>query len=286
MVSKLTRGKGLGALFPDLDTGLGDRPSFVMCGIEEIVPNRFQPRRDFPGEEQKQLVASIKKNGIIQPIIVRRIDDGYEIIAGERRWRAAQEAGMKEVPVVIRSAEDLDIAELSLIENIQRESLNPIEEAVAYETLNHRFGLSQDEIASRVGKDRSTVTNTLRLLKLPDAAKNALIDKSITSGHARALLSLDTISEQMNALKKVMQKNLNVRETERLAQALKKGQEPDKKKKNTDPFIRDVERQLTNHLLTPVKIQQGLKSGTIEIRFSSPDDMNRLINLLLNTTER
>ncbi len=285
MASKGTLGRGLGALFPDLATVMGDQPAFIMCGIEEITPNRFQPRKDFPSGEQKQLVTSIKKNGIIQPIIVRRIDEGYEIIAGERRWRAAQEAGLKEVPVVIRGAKDQDIAELSLVENIQRESLNPVEEAGAYETLANRFGLSQDEIASRVGKDRSTITNSLRLLKLPNEAKKALIDKTISSGHARALLSLETFSEQLQALKAVIKKNLSVRETEHLTQNLKKNHEH-KKQPQKDPFLKDVEKQLTNQLLTAVKIQKGQKSGTIEIRFSSPEEMNRLINLLLNVAEQ
>jgi ParB family transcriptional regulator, chromosome partitioning protein len=285
MASKVTLGKGLGALFPDLAAVMGDRPSFILCGIEEIVPNRFQPRKDFPPGEQKQLIASIKKNGIIQPVIVRKIDEGYEIIAGERRWRAAQEAGLKEIPVIIRAAEDSDIAELSLIENIQRESLNPIEEAGAYEMLTQRFGLSQDEIASRVGKDRSTITNTLRLLKLPTEVKTALIDKTISSGHARALLSLETLTEQLQALKSVVGKNLNVRETERLAQRLKKRPVHLKPEKR-DIFLNNIEKQLTGHFLTAVRIQKGKKSGTIELRFSSPEEMNRLINLLLNTAEK
>jgi len=284
MASKMILGKGLGALFPDLAMTMEGRPAFINCGIEEIIPNRFQPRKDFPAGEQKKLVASIKRNGIIQPIIVRKIDEGYEIIAGERRWRAAQEAGLKEVPVVIRGAEDVDIAELSLIENIQRESLNPVEEAGAYETLTNRFGLSQDDIASRVGKDRSTITNTLRLLKLPDEIKKALIDKSISSGHARALLSVDTLTEQLNILKSIVHKNLSVRETERQVQKSKTVSE-NKKKPKKDLFLKDMEKQLTNHLLAAVKIQKGKKTGTIEIRFSSPEEMNRLINLLLDINE-
>ena len=284
MASKSSLGRGLGALFPDL-ASVVDGPAFIMCGIEEIIPNRFQPRKSFSADEQKQLVASIKKSGILQPIIVRRIDKGYEIIAGERRWRAAQQAGLKEVPVIIRSAEDIDIAELSLIENIQRESLNPIEEAAAYETLNHRFGISQDEIAARVGKDRSTITNTLRLLKLPPEAQKALIDKTITSGHARALLSLDILAEQMQALKEMVNKKLSVRETERLVQRVKKSRDLQKQTK-TDPFLKDVEKKLANSLMTAVKIKTKHKSGTIEIRFSSPEEMNRLINWLLDITER
>jgi ParB family transcriptional regulator, chromosome partitioning protein len=284
MAVKGTLGKGLGALFPDLAATMEDRPSFVMCGIEEIVPNRYQPRKAFPAEEQREIVSSIKKNGIIQPIIVRRVEEGYEIIAGERRWRAAQEAGLKEVPVIIRSAEDRDIAELSLIENIQRESLNPLEEASAYETLVQRFSLSQEEIASRVGKDRSTITNTLRLLKLPPEAKKALAEKTITSGHARALLSLETLDEQLKALKSIVTKGLSVREAERFSQHIsnqKKREKPPKK----DLFLSDVEKQLSEHLHTEAKISRGQKSGKIEIRFSSMEELNRLILLLLSAAD-
>ncbi len=148
MPPKNSLGRGLGAMFPDLLNHIGDRPSFVRCGIEELTPNRFQPRRDFNDEDQKELVVSVKKSGIIQPIIVRKADTGYEIIVGERRWRAAQAAGLKEVPIIIRKAEDRELAELSLIENIQREALNPLEEADAYQTLLTRFSLSQEEISS------------------------------------------------------------------------------------------------------------------------------------------
>lgn len=284
MASKVTLGKGLGALFPDLAHDMADRPAFISCSIEKIVPNRFQPRKDFPSGEQKQLVDSIKKSGIIQPIIVRKIDQSYEIIAGERRWRAAQEAGLKEVPVIIRGAEDIEIAELSLIENLQRESLNPIEEADAYQTLTQRFGLSQDEIATRVGKDRSTITNTLRLLKLPAEAKKALIGKAISSGHARALLSLDNQAQQLRTLKTILEKNLSVRDVERITQKLKKHQEQTQPQKK-DPFLKNVEKQLTEQLLTPVNIRKGKKSGMIEIRFTSTEEMNRLIQLLLNVAE-
>jgi ParB family transcriptional regulator, chromosome partitioning protein len=284
MAAKVTLGKGLGALFPDLAATMEDRPSFIVCGIEEIVPNRYQPRKAFPAGEQKELVSSIKKNGIIQPIIVRRIAEGYEIIAGERRWRAAQEAGLQEVPVIIRGAEDRDIAELSLIENIQRESLNPLEEASAYETLTHRFGLSQDEIAARVGKDRSTITNTLRLLKLPPEAKKALTDRTITSGHGRALLSLETLGDQLQTLKSVIAKGLSVRETERFAQQLANQRGKNKPPKK-DLFLSDAEKQLSEHLHTAATIRRGKKSGKIEIRFSSNEEMNRLIRLLLSTAD-
>ena len=200
MPPKHSLGKGLGAMFPDLLNNIGDKPAFILCGIEELTPNRFQPRRAFNDADQNELVASVRKSGIIQPIVVRKSENGYEIIAGERRWRAAQAAGLKEVPIIIRTADDRELAELSLIENIQREALNPVEEADAYQTLMTRFSLSQEEIAARVGKDRSTIANTVRLLKLPEAVKKALIGKAITAGHARALLALDAPGEQIAAL--------------------------------------------------------------------------------------
>ncbi|MCX5820740.1 MAG: ParB/RepB/Spo0J family partition protein [Deltaproteobacteria bacterium] len=287
MPPKNSLGRGLGAMFPDLLNNIGDRPAFVQCGIEELTPNRFQPRRDFNDEDQKELVTSVKKSGIIQPIIVRKADSGYEIIAGERRWRAAQAAGLKEVPIIIRKAEDQELAELSLIENIQREALNPMEEADAYQTLLTRFSLSQEEISTRVGKDRSTIANTVRLLKLPEAAKKALIGKQITAGHARALLALlggDTLRQGVptiiSALKIIRQKDLNVRDTERLIRNLKKA--PEKKKTGLpDPYLTDLERELSSQLLAAVQIRAGKRSGTIEIRYTNGEELNRLVRLLL-----
>ena len=281
MPPKQSLGKGLGAMFPNLLNNVGDKPAFILCGIEELTPNRFQPRRDFNDENQRELIASVKKSGIIQPIIVRKSENGYEIIAGERRWRAAQAAGLKEVPVVIRSAEDRDLAELSLIENIQREALNPIEEADAYQTLMTRFSLSQEEISTRVGKDRSTVANTVRLLKLPEAVKKALIGKSITAGHARALLALDLPADQIGALKIVQRKELNVRDTERLIQNLKKTPARTKSTRK-DPYLADLEKELTSRLLAAVQIRAGKKAGTIEIRYTTGEELNRLARLLLD----
>jgi ParB family chromosome partitioning protein len=267
-------------MFPDLLKDLGDKPSFILCGIEELSPNRFQPRRNFNDEDQKQMIASVKKSGIIQPIIARKAETGYEIIAGERRWRAAQAAGLREVPVILRSAEDRDVAELSLIENIQREALNPIEEADAYRTLMTRFSLSHEEIAARVGKDRSTVANTVRLLKLPEAVQKSLVGKEITAGHARALLSLERPGDQISALKAVQKKGLNVRDTERLIQSLQKA--PGRKKAGRkDPFLNDLERELSSRLLASVRIRAGKKSGTIEIRYANEEELNRLALLIL-----
>jgi ParB family chromosome partitioning protein len=283
MPPKNSLGKGLGAIFSDLLDDVTQKPSFVLCGIEELVPNRYQPRKDFNLQDQKRLVASIKKSGIIQPIIVRKFGTGYEIIAGERRWRAAQAAGFKEVPIIIRDVEDLAVVELSLIENIQRENLNPIEEAHAYATLSSKFGLSQDEISANVGKDRSTIANTIRLLKLSDMAKNAIIEKKISSGHARALLSLESPEEQEHLLKLIIEKNLSVRETEALIHKKKSFSiKKDKKKKKNDVYTTDLERSLSAVLMTEVHIIHGNNKGSINIRFSTKEDFHRLVSMLMD----
>jgi ParB family chromosome partitioning protein len=284
MQPKSSLGKGLGALFPDLLDNVSTRPSYIVCGVEELSPNRFQARKDFNDKEQKRLVASIKKNGIIQPIVVRRSDSGYEIIAGERRWRAAQEAGLKEVPVVIREAPDAAAAELSLLENLLRENLNPVEEAEAYQTLINQFSLSQEELSSRVGKDRSTIANTLRLLKLPREIRSALINKTISSGHARSILMLDSPGEQVRFLNVIMKKALSVRETEGLIQKLRK-KDPEKKGKKKDPLLRDLEKQLSSKLMTEIHIRQRKNKGSIDIKFKTAEELNRLVTLLLNCVE-
>ncbi len=282
MPPKSSLGRGLGAMFPDLLKDLNDQPAFLMCGIEELTPNRFQPRKDFNEQNQKKLVASIRKSGIIQPIVVRKSASGYEIIAGERRWRVAQQAGLSSVPVIIRDAQDLDVAELSLIENILREGLNAVEEAEAYQTLTATFNLSQEELAARVGKDRSTIANTIRLLQLPAAAKTALIEKKITTGHARPLLSLESTKEQIAALETILKKGLTVRETERLIQNARKDV-PERKTTNQDPYTADLEKTLSRRLMARVQIRRLKKErGTIEIRFNSGEDLNRLFQILMD----
>ncbi|HUH66895.1 MAG TPA: ParB/RepB/Spo0J family partition protein [Syntrophales bacterium] len=284
MQQKSSLGKGLGALFPDLLDGVGKKPSYIMCGIEELSPNRYQARKDFNDREQTRLVASVKKDGIIQPIVVRRSDTGYEIIAGERRWRAAQAAGLKEVPVIIRDASDAAAAEWSLVENLMRENLNPLEEAEGYQTLINKFSLSQEEVSSRVGKDRSTIANTIRLLKLPREIRTALMNKTISPGHGRCLLMLDSPGEQIRTLNIIVKKGLNVRETERLIQKLRKTA-PDKKAKKKDPYIRDLERDLSSKLMTEIQIHQRKNKGSIDIKFKTAEELNRIVTLLLNIME-
>lgn len=282
MPQKNSLGRGLGALLPDILKDIQNVSPYLIVGVEELTPNRFQPRQDFNAEEQQKLISSIKKNGILQPIVVRKTEQGYEIIAGERRWRAAQAAGIHEVPIIIRQAEDLDIAELSLIENILRQSLGPLEEAQAYQTLTNRFGLSQEDVAERVGKDRSTIANMMRLLRLPEPVKKALTDKKITAGHARAMLSIDSPNSQIEVLRAVVKKSLSVRDTELLIS--KQGARKTDKKVQ-DPFMADLEIEISRALLVPVSIKQGRGSGTISIKFTSTDELNRLISLILSGSE-
>ena len=281
MAQKNVLGKGLGAIFPDLLNDLDKKMPVFSCGIEELQPNRYQPRKNFHDENQKQLVASIKNSGIIQPIIVRKFGKSYEIIAGERRWRAAQAAGLKDVPIVVREATDMEAAEMSLIENIQREELNPLEEAAAYITLNETFNLSQEAISFRVGKDRSTITNTIRLLKLPAKIKAALVEKKISAGHARCLLACNSTEEQMAALDIILKKELNVRETERLIQNIKK-QPANKKQGSKDRFLADLEKAMSAKFIAKVQIKGTSKKGAIEIRYTSMDELNRLSGLILD----
>lgn len=282
MSKKNALGKGLGAIFTDLMDDPADKPKFAMCGIEELSPNRFQPRKIFDGKEQNNLVTSIKKNGILQPIVVRKAESGYEIIAGERRWRAAQAAGLMDVPIIIRhNAQDIDVAELSLIENIQREELNPIEESEAYHTLIKNFHLSQDEISSQVGKDRSTIANSLRLLNLPIEAKDALIKKMISAGHARAILSVASREKQITVLREIIKKQLSVRETEKLAKSVDSSFKK-KEKVEKDTYIKDIENIISKKLMVKTGIKQLRTGGVIEIRFSSLDDLDRLVKIIMN----
>ena len=279
MPPKNILGKGLGAILPDILEDLNERPSFIFCSVEELIPNRFQPRKEFDDEEHRNLVESIRTKGLLQPVIVRPQEGGYEIIAGERRWRAAKEAGCTEIPILIRDVQDLELAELSLIENLQRSALNALEEAEAYHTLMEVFGLSQEEISSRVGKDRSTIANTLRLLKLEDEIRRALVEKRISPGHARALLTLATKKDRLKALDVILKQKLSVRETERLvARPLER---PPKRPPGDEArHLEVLERALSTRLRTSVVIRQGRKKGRIEIRYASSEERDRLLALL------
>lgn len=278
MIKRNSLGKGLGAMFPDLLDKIGEKPTFILCGIEELVPNRYQARKDFDLNEHKSLVDSIRKSGIIQPILVRKFDSGYEIIAGERRWRAAQEAGFKDVPVIVREAGEQDAAVISLIENLQRTNLNPLEEADAFHRLIHEFNLSHEAISAAVGKDRSTVTNALRLLKLPENVREALARGTLSAGHARAILALESVEEQKNLFHAILSKGLNVREAEELARGKKKAKS---RRPGKDEHLEELEKRLARRLMAKVNIHPRKRGGAIEIRFSSPEELDRLLEFLL-----
>jgi ParB family chromosome partitioning protein len=278
-------GKGLGALIPDIEKE--DRKNFFLCGIEEISPSKYQPRKGFDEVKLNELAASIKEKGIIEPLIVRKIDGGYELIVGERRWRAAQRAGIKEVPVIVRDVSTGEALELALIENLQREDLNPLEEAEAYKRLMEEFQYKQEELAKRIGKDRTTVANALRLLKLPQEIKAYLADETISSGHARALLGLDSLEDQKMACMKVIKRGLSVREIERLVRRL--NLQPSKEDVAGEPPSEEelhlgyLEETLRKFLGTQVRIPKKGRRGKIEIEFYSEEDLERIVELIMSS---
>lgn len=266
-------GRGLGALIPTAPTS-EDRPPGVMVAAGAIRPNPWQPRQHFDDAGIEELAASIREKGLLQPLVVRAVGDGYEIIAGERRFRAAQRLGMKQVHVIVREASDHDMLEMALIENLQRQDLNPLEEARAYRRLTDDFGLTQAQIAVRVGKDRSTVANALRLLLLPDEVRAAVESGAISAGHARALAGAGTHQHQVVLARKVVSGKLTVRQTERLAKL-------QRRPVAIDVDQRAAEEQLTQALGTRVRVQRRSDgSGHIEIQFYSLDGLNALIDRL------
>ncbi len=282
MPPKSSLGKGLGAMFPDLLNNLSDKRSYLLCGIEELFPNRHQARKVFDPKELEDLVASIRESGIIQPIVARKAEGGYEIIAGERRWRAAQMLGLKEVPVVLREAADVDTALLSLIENLLRADLNPLEEGAAYQNIMKTFSLSQEEVSLKVGKDRSTVANTVRLLRLPKEIRDAISAKTLSAGHARALLALGTETEQIQVFRQIIKRDLNVREAENMIRRHKTARPAPRKEKKRNEIL-DLEERLSKKLMTRVLVKSSKNGGVIEIRFHSPKDLDRLLRLIFGT---
>ena len=279
---KVALGKGLGALIPDILSEGETSQDFFYCRISQIRPNRYQPRKHFQENELASLSASIKEQGIIQPLIIRRIEDGYELVAGERRLRAAKLAGYKEVPCVLKALTETQLLEMSLVENIQRENLNPMEEADAYHRLMHEFALTQEAVASRVGKSRSAVANFLRLRRLPQSIKQSIIDDMLSMGHARALLGADTKAQQLVAWRTVMARGLSVRETESLVNRLKKETGAKKKppKDSEDAYLTNVAEELSRSFGTKVQIRRRGQKGKVEIEFYSNDDLDRLLQLL------
>jgi len=269
--AKKVLGRGLGALIPARQMDAGG--ALMHVPLDQIAPNPYQPRRAFDETSIEELARSIREHGIVQPLVVTRAGDHYNLIAGERRYRAAQRAGLDTVPVIVKElAQDGDALEIALIENIQREDLNPIEEASAYHQLHDEFGLTQEEISRRVGKERSTVANFLRLLKLPEPVKQLLASGQLSMGHARALLALDSAKKQQQLADRIVKNSLNVRQTEVLASEPR----PVKREKPKDVFTRDAEEKLTKVLRTKVDIDRKRRGGVIHIRFSSEDDLIRI----------
>lgn len=266
-----------------------EKENAVLVRISKVEPNRSQPRKKFDEEGLEELADSIKKYGILQPILVQDRENYYEIVAGERRWRAAQKAGLKEIPVIIRKYSDQEILELSLIENIQREDLSPIEEARAYRQLMEEFGLKQEDIAEKVSKSRSAVTNTMRLLKLDERVQNLLENGSISMGHARALIPVEDPEKQYELAQKIADENLSVRDVEKLIRQNNPKKENSEKKKSERKeidetltlFYRKMETTAKESLGTKVSIKpKGKKGGRIEIEYYSEDDLEKIMNRL------
>ncbi len=275
-------GKGLGALIPEkaVDSAT-HKEEIIYLQFGQIKPNPFQPREDFDQQSIDELAQSIKEKGVIQPLLVRRRGDNYELIAGERRFRAANSLGLKEIPVIVREVSDQDSLELALIENIQREGLNPIEEAHAYQHLIDKFKVSQEKISEVLGKARVTITNTLRLLKLPHEIQQEMKKGRISFGHGRALLEIEDENQQRRLAQDIISKGLSVRELENLI----KSKRPRSIKRNIgtgqrEPIVAILEEQLQHALATKVRISKRKKRGHINIEFYSEEDLQRIVNVI------
>lgn len=286
-VKKTGLGKGLDSMIPPKSISKAAKEKNTdsiktgetILKINEIEPNKKQPRKSFHEEALKELSESIKQHGIVQPLVVAKQKDYYEIIAGERRWRAAKLAGLKEVPVVIKDYSPQEIMEVALIENIQREDLNPVEEARAYQNLIREYDLKQEEVAERVSKSRSAVTNSLRLLKLNDEVLDMLVEEKISSGHARALLALEDPDQQLSVAEKIVKEKLNVRDIEKLVKEINHPLKKAPKKQLKNDFIyQDMEEKLKQKIGTKVRINRKTENkGKIEIEYYSQDELEKII---------
>lgn len=276
-------GRGLDALLPPggpelAESGVQEIP------VDQIVPNRFQPRQRFDPEKLAELVASIKEHGVVQPVVVRKVERGYELVVGERRWRAAREAGLSAIPAVVKDmGSDVEVVEVALVENLQREDLNPMEEASAYQYLIQEFGLTQDEVAQRVGRSRPQVANTLRLFNLDAEAREHVQSGSLTMGHAKAVLSVGDRASQKQLVRKIVQKGLSVREAEELARRMSEAGKEDTDRppaKPADSPYAQVEEQLRNILGTKVRVKGEGGRGRVEVEFYSDEDLGRIVDLI------
>lgn len=279
MAKKGGLGKGLSAIFMENESE--DQNSTVTLKISEIEPNKDQPRTDFDDKALSELAESIALHGVLQPLLVRPlVYGGYQIVAGERRYRASRMAGLTEVPVVIRELDDRETMELALIENLQRENLTPIEEAKGYKTLMDTYGFTQEQVSSSVGKSRSAVANSLRLLNLPEEIIDLISQGKISGGHARALLSLENKEEMIEISREIMDKDLSVRQTEKLTQKSKKGEKNPTKKEEKTNFLKEVELALTENLCRKISVTKKGDGGVLSIEFFSQEDLIDLANKL------
>jgi ParB family chromosome partitioning protein len=282
MASNKGLGKGLGALLGDFEEETRENTPYKLLPIHKVEPNRNQPRQDFDEEELEALSESLATHGILQPLTVRELDSGYyQIIAGERRWRAARMAGLTEVPVVIIEADDKKAMELALIENLQRQDLNPVEEALGYQSLMADFGLTQEETAQRVAKSRPAVANALRLLNLSDGILENVRNGSLSAGHARALLSIESEKKQSDAMQKIIALGLSVRQAELLCKNIGKEPAPEKPVTLAVDYVAECEKQLSKHLGRGVKIVNGKRKGRFELEFYGQEDLQVLMDALL-----
>ena len=282
MASQKGLGKGLGALLGDFAEETVEKSPYQLLPLHKIEPNPNQPRQDFDEEELENLAASIREHGVVQPLTVRQISGGYyQIIAGERRWRASRLAGLAEIPAVIMEADDKKAMELALIENLQRQDLNPVEEALGYQTLMSEHGLTQEETSKRVGKSRSAVANALRLLNLTPQVLELLRKGDLTPGHARAVLSLRSEAKQKEAAQKICALGLSVRQAELLCKNMDKEPAPEKPVTLAVDYVAECEKSLSKHLGRGVKIINGKRKGKFELEFYGQDDLQKLLDALM-----
>lgn len=284
MSKKFGLGKGLGALIPEeeIKEEKNDKSQGTLISINKIKPNKDQPRKYFDNEKIMELAESIKQHGLIQPLVVKKDNEFYSIIAGERRWRAAKLAGVKELPTIIMDLSDEKLLEISLIENIQREDLNPIEEGKAYQRLLEDFKLTQEDLAMKIGKSRTAISNTIRLLNLDERVQNYIIEGILTEGHGRSILGLQDNKMQNEVAQLVIDENLSVRETERYIKEINNPKE-DRKNNNSEeinPYYRDVQDKLQNYFGTKVNINSKKNKGKIEIEYYSEDDLQRILEII------
>ncbi|MBQ3123875.1 MAG: ParB/RepB/Spo0J family partition protein [Clostridia bacterium] len=281
-MAKAKLGRGLGSLF-DEPSIAENTDAVESLRITLVEPNKNQPRHSFDKDKIDELSESIKEHGVIQPIIVVKNDDRYKIVAGERRWRAAKKAGLKEIPAVIRNYSEFEIAQIALIENLQRENLNPIEEALGYQTLMSKFNMTQEDVSDKIGKSRSAIANSVRLLSLDEPIRQKLISGDISSGHARALLSIESPKVRLAVLESIIEKGLNVRQAEALAKQLQKAK-PNRKKPTIDEQVKAqiaiLEDRLSSRLGTKVTLHHDNKKGKIEIEYYGNADLDRIISLI------